>query len=114
MAARARAQRSEMREIGLGPPHLGVFVISPSCLSLDGQALPRFAKRLARGAAAVNQGDLFIGCRRVEARSPIFRPYAVPSAVALRKWNPTRTREYAFSSAAWVKLLNDRSTGVVS
>ena len=30
---------------------------------------------------------------RAAARSPIFRPYAVPSSVALRKWNPTRMRE---------------------
>jgi hypothetical protein len=45
------------------------------------------------------------------ARSPIFRPYSVPSSIALRKWNPMRTREYAFSVAAWEKLVNERSTG---
>ena len=42
----------------------------------------------------------FTGCRSLAARSPILRPYAVPSAVALRKWNPTNTRDTAFSSAA--------------
>jgi hypothetical protein len=47
----------------------------------------------------------FTACRRVAARSPIFRPYAVPTTVALRKWNPTRMRECPFSSAAWEKLV---------
>jgi hypothetical protein len=42
----------------------------------------------------------FTGCRSLAARSPILRPYAVPSTVALRKWNPTNTRDTAFSSAA--------------
>lgn len=54
-------------------------------------------KRRARKPSAPRSArrvrNYFTGCRRVAARSAIFRPYAVPSAVALRKWNPTRTRE---------------------
>jgi hypothetical protein len=38
----------------------------------------------------------------VAARSPIFRPYCVPSSIDFRKWNPMRMRENAFSAAAWV------------
>ena len=45
---------------------------------------------------------------RSTARLPIRRPCFTPSSVALRKWNPTKIRERAFSFAAWEKLVNDR------
>jgi len=45
------------------------------------------------------------------ARLPIVRPCWTPTSHAFRKWNPTSTREMAFSSAASEKLENERVTG---
>ena len=40
---------------------------------------------------------------------PILRPSAWPWSVEKRKWMPALTRESAFSSAACVKLSNERT-----
>ena len=43
------------------------------------------------------------------ANFPTVRPAATPAVVAKRKWKPTSTREFAFSSSASVKLRQQRS-----
>src|SRR5262249_18136702 len=59
-------------------------------------ALSRFPIRGVSTANTMSGADphfYWTGARRVTARAPIWRPYSVPTFVALRKWKPTSTRE---------------------
>jgi len=87
----------QLRLLKSAPPRRKIIArIDDVVRAAQNIALSRFPIRGVSTANIMSGADphfYWTGARRVTARAPIWRPYSVPTFVALRKWKPTSTRE---------------------